>query len=43
MIEDYFDRRVIQKTDFKKGKDFEKVAKELGITKLSTKKFLSVN
>ena len=30
-IEDYLDRAVINKTDFKKGEDFEKVAKELGI------------
>ncbi len=30
-IEDYIDRQVIKKTDFKKGRDFEKIAKELGI------------
>lgn len=30
-IEDYLDRAVINKTDFNKGKDFDKVAKELGI------------
>lgn len=30
-IEDYLDLSTIKKTDFKKGKDFEKVAKDLGI------------
>jgi PHD/YefM family antitoxin component YafN of YafNO toxin-antitoxin module len=30
-IEDYLDRAVVNKTDFSKGEDFEKVAKELGI------------
>lgn len=30
-IEDYSDIAAIKKTDFKKGKDFEKVAQELGI------------
>jgi len=30
-IEDYIDGLVVEKTDFKKGKDFEKVAKELGL------------
>lgn len=30
-LEDYLDRQVIKNTDFKKGKDFEKVAQELGI------------
>lgn len=30
-IEDSIDRRAVEKTDFKKGKDFEKVAKELNI------------
>lgn len=30
-IEDYSDAIAIKKTDFKKGKDFEKVAQELGI------------
>ncbi|MEK7633932.1 MAG: prevent-host-death protein [Patescibacteria group bacterium] len=30
-IEDSIDRRAVETTDFKKGKDFEKVAKELNI------------
>lgn len=30
-IEDWIDKAVIEKTDFKKGRDFEEVAKELGI------------
>lgn len=30
-IEDNIDRRAVEKTDFKKGKDFEKIAKELNI------------
>jgi len=30
-IEDNIDRRAVEKTDFKKGKDFEKVARELNI------------
>lgn len=30
-IEDHIDKAVIKKTDFKKGRNFEKVAKELGI------------
>lgn len=30
-IEDYIDKSAIEKTDFSKGRDFEKVAKELGI------------
>ena len=30
-IEDYIDKRAAGKTDFSKGKDFEKVARELGI------------
>lgn len=30
-IEDYIDRAAVKKTDFKKGKNFELVAKELGI------------
>ena len=30
-IEDNIDRRAVETTDFKKGKDFEKVAKELNI------------
>lgn len=31
LIEDKLDRAVINRTDFTKGKDFEVVAKELGI------------
>jgi len=31
LIEDYLDSTIVDKTDFSKGKDFEKVAKELGI------------
>jgi len=30
-IEDYIDEQAVKTTDFKKGSDFEKVAKELGI------------
>lgn len=30
-IEDYIDKKTIEKTDFSKGKDFESVAKELSI------------
>lgn len=30
-IEDFIDRRAVETTNFKKGRDFEKVAKELGI------------
>lgn len=30
-IEDFIDRQTIRKTDFSQGRDFEKVAKELGI------------
>ncbi|MBL7159505.1 type II toxin-antitoxin system Phd/YefM family antitoxin [Candidatus Microgenomates bacterium] len=30
-IEDYLDRKTTKETDFSKGKDFEKVAQELGI------------
>ena len=30
-IEDYIDKAAIKKTDFKKGRDFEEVAKELGL------------
>lgn len=30
-IEDYIDKKAVQETDFSKGKDFEKVAKDLGI------------
>jgi PHD/YefM family antitoxin component YafN of YafNO toxin-antitoxin module len=30
-IEDYIDRKEIEKTDFRKGKDFEIIAKQLGI------------
>ncbi|OGG03569.1 hypothetical protein A2W14_03255 [Candidatus Gottesmanbacteria bacterium RBG_16_37_8] len=30
-IEDNLDINTVKKTDFKKGKDFEKVARELGI------------
>lgn len=30
-LEDFVDIRAIKETDFKKGKDFEKVAKKLGI------------
>ncbi len=31
LLEDYIDKTIVKKTDFRKGKDFEKVAKELGI------------
>ncbi len=30
-IEDYIDKAAVGKADFRKGKDFEEVAKELGI------------
>ena len=30
-IEDYLDKLVVKNTDFSKGKDFEKVTKELGL------------
>jgi PHD/YefM family antitoxin component YafN of YafNO toxin-antitoxin module len=30
-IEDYIDRKAVEKTDFSKGKNFDRVAKELGI------------
>lgn len=30
-IEDYIDRKAVEETNFKKGKDFEKIAKELGV------------
>jgi len=30
-IEDYIDKDVVLKNDFNKGRDFEEVAKELGI------------
>lgn len=30
-IEDHIDTQAVRKTDFSKGKDFEKVARELGI------------
>lgn len=30
-IEDYVDVAIVKKTNFTKGKDFEKVAKELGL------------
>lgn len=30
-LEDYMDRKAVEKTDFKKGRDFEKVASELGL------------
>lgn len=30
-IEDYMDKKTIEKTDFKKGRDLERVASELGI------------
>jgi PHD/YefM family antitoxin component YafN of YafNO toxin-antitoxin module len=30
-IENYIDRKAIENTDFSKGKDFEKVAKSLGV------------
>ena len=30
-LEDYVDSKIVEKTDFSKGTDFEKVAKELGI------------
>lgn len=31
LIEDYIDKIAVEKTDFRKGNDFEKVAKELGL------------
>jgi PHD/YefM family antitoxin component YafN of YafNO toxin-antitoxin module len=30
-IEDFIDKKTVEKTDFSKGKDFDLVAKELGI------------
>ena len=30
-VEDYIDQAAVKGTDFSKGKDFEKVAKELGL------------
>ena len=30
-IEDFMDKKIVDKTDFSKGEDFEKVARELGI------------
>lgn len=30
-FEDYIDKAIVKKTDFAKGRDFEEVAKELGI------------
>ena len=30
-IEDYLDKKVVSETDFKKGRNFDKVASELGI------------
>lgn len=30
-IENFIDRKTVEKTDFSKGKDFEKVANELGV------------
>ena len=30
-IEDSIDKKAVEETDFKKGKDFEKIAKELNI------------
>ena len=31
LLEDYIDKTVVKKTNFRKGRDFEKVAEELGI------------
>jgi len=31
LLEDYIDKTIVKKTNFRKGRDFEKVAKELGI------------
>jgi len=31
LLEDHLDRLVIKSTNFRKGKDFEKIAKDLGI------------
>jgi len=31
LLEDYIDKTIVKKTDFRKGRDFEKVAKQLGI------------
>lgn len=31
LIEDYIDKNAVKKTDFKKGRDFEELAKELNI------------
>ena len=30
-VEDYVDRKAIKETDFRKGRDFEEIAAELGI------------
>ena len=30
-IENFIDKKTVQETDFSKGKDFEKIAKQLGI------------
>lgn len=30
-IEDFVDKQAVKKTDFSKGRDFEKVAQELGV------------
>ncbi len=30
-LEDYLDKKTIKETDFRKGRDFDKVASELGI------------
>lgn len=30
-LENYIDQKMIQKTDYKKGRDFEKIASQLGI------------
>jgi PHD/YefM family antitoxin component YafN of YafNO toxin-antitoxin module len=30
-FENYIDRKTVEKTDFTKGKDFEKVARDLGL------------
>ena len=30
-IEDFIDKKAVEETDFKKGKDFEKIAKKLNI------------
>lgn len=31
LIENYIDRAIVKRTDFSKGKDFEKVAAQLGV------------